>query len=178
MSDKTVKIFLLCLFLLTFNICNAQTKKDSSVYVSMTLVIKQQADSMGYYLTQNDFTNYMKYQHPALVKKLGGEQMLLTTLKNNTDKGMKVLSETTDAPSKIIVSDTNLQSTLSQTSVIFYGNKKLEIISSLICISYDNGGKWFFINASGLTDAILKEILPEKSSELIIQEQRTKMLDK
>ncbi|HOY33390.1 MAG TPA: hypothetical protein PKW80_16035 [Bacteroidales bacterium] len=139
----------------------------------MKEIIRQQADSMGYYFVQNDFNNYMKYQHPRLVKKLGGEQSLINILNENVTKnGYQAMSIFNDAPSKIIVTDTNLQCTLPQKMIMKIGNTKLEILSTLICISYDNGKKWFFINAS-VPSSVLKEILPEISNELVIQEQQT-----
>jgi hypothetical protein len=176
MPDKTVKIFFIILFFFAFNFSDAQIITDSAAINPMNEIIKQQADSMGYYFIQNDFKNYMKFQHPGLVKRLGGEQSLMNTLNENvTKKGYKALSVTTDVPSKVVVSDSNLQCTLQQTSVMKIGNTKLEIISTLVCISYDNGKKWFYINASG-SSAILKEILPEMSSELVIQEQQTRAI--
>jgi len=137
----------------------------------------RQADSMGYYFVKNDFKNFMKYQHPGLVKMLGGEESLMKTLNDNIKKGIQTLSIANDAPSAPIISDSNMQCTVQQTTVMKIGSTKLEYISTLVCISYDNGNKWYFINASGSPMEIIKQVLPELSSELIIQEQTTRKLD-
>lgn len=176
MPNKRINISLVILIFISNIICFAQT--DSTASVSMTTIVKQQADSMGYYFVKNDFKNYLKFQFPNLVKKLGGEESLMKTLNENvTKKGIRALNISTDAPSALIISDSTLQCTLQQTSVMKYGSAKLEIISTLVCVSYDNGKKWFFINASGFTSDILKEILPEISRDLMIQQQTTRKLN-
>jgi len=177
MQHITYKIIASILFIFIFSNAEAQITKDNSEPMAMYEIVKQQADSMGYYFVHNEFNNYMKYQHPGLIKLLGGEQSLMNTLNENvTKKGIKALSVTTDVPSKIIVSDSNFQCTLQQTSVMMIAKTKLEIISTLVCISYDNGEKWFFVNASG-SQSIIKQVLPELSIELDIQEQSTRKLD-
>jgi hypothetical protein len=177
MPHITYKIIASFVLIFLFSNAEAQNNKDGSEPMALYEIIKQQADSMGYYFVHNDFNNYMKYQHPGLIKLLGGEQSLMKTLNENvTKKGIKALSITTDVPSKIIVSDSNLQCTLQQTSVMKIASTKLEIISTLVCISYDLGVKWFFINAS-VSIPVIKQVLPELSSELDIQEQTTRKLD-
>jgi len=177
MQHSTHKTIVIILLFFLFSNAEAQITKDGSEPLALYEIVKLQADSMGYYFVHNDFNNYMKYQHPGLIKLLGGEQSLMNTLNENvTKKGIKALSVTTDVPSKIIASDSNLQCTLQQTSVMMIAKTKLEIISTLVCISYDNGGKWFFINAS-VSIPIIKQVLPELSSELDIQEQTTRKLD-
>ncbi len=176
MPNKKINISLIILIFIFNCICFAQT--DSTTSVSMSANIKQQADSMGYYFVKNDFKNYLKFQFPNLVKKLGGEESLIKTLDENvTKKGIRAINISTDAPSTLIISDSILQCTLQQTSVMKYASAKLEIISTLVCVSFDNGKKWFFINASGFTSDILKELFPEISRELLIQQQTTRKLN-
>ncbi len=174
MRDKTiigaitVLLCMLCLF------CQAQSDTDS--VKSVPAIVKQQADSMGYYFVKNDFKHYMKYQHPALIKRLGGEESLIKILNENVSKkGMKALSVVTEPPLKIIVADSNFQCTMQQTTLMEVQKNKLEIISTLIGISYDNGNTWFFINGSG-NQSLLKEVLPEMSKDLVIDEQHTRVI--
>ena len=176
MQFSSKKIITTLLLLFIFGSAVAQ-HKDGSEPMALYEIVKQQADSMGYYFVQNDFSHYMKFQHPGLVKLLGGEESLMKTLNENvTKKGIKAISVTTDIPSKIIVTDSSFQCTLQQTSVMLIARTKLEIISTLVCISYDDGANWFFVNASG-SQAIIKQVLPELSPELDIQEQTTRKLD-
>ncbi|HNW89320.1 MAG TPA: hypothetical protein PKN48_06630 [Bacteroidales bacterium] len=174
MLKKGIKVWLSVLLCLAC--ANVFAQSDTSTYFSASSVVLQQADSMGYYYKNNDFNNFMKYQHPGLVKLLGGEESLMKTLNDNVKKGIITLSITNDAPSKIIASDSNMQCTIQQTNVMKIGSTKLEYISTLVCISYDNGKKWFFLNASGTPLTAIKQVLPELSSELIIQEQQTRAI--
>jgi len=119
----------------------------------------------------------MKYQHPGLVKMLGGEASLMKTLNDNVKKGMQTLSITNDSPSAPIISDTSIQCTVQQTTVMKIGSTKLEYISTMVCVSYNNGNNWYFLNASGSPLEVIKQVMPELSSELIIQEQKTRKLD-
>jgi len=176
MQFSSAKIIIPLLLFFIFSHAKAQ-QKEGSEPMAIYEIVKQQADSMGYYFVQNDFSHYMKYQHPGLVKLLGGEQSLMNTLNENVaKKGIKAINVTTDVPSKIIVTDSSFQCTLQQTSVMMVARTKLEIISTLVCISYDKGEKWFFVNGSG-SQAILNQVLPELSPELDIQEQTTRKLD-
>ncbi|HNW69856.1 MAG TPA: hypothetical protein PKI01_05610 [Bacteroidales bacterium] len=176
MQFTSGKIIVTLLLFFIFSYAEAQ-HKDGSEPMALYEIVKQQADSMGYYFVQNDFSHYMKFQHPGLVKLLGGEESLMKTLNENvTKKGIKAISVTTDIPSKIIVTDSSFQCTLQQTSVMMIARTKLEIISTLVCISYDKGERWFFVNASG-SQSFLSQVLPELSPELDIQEQATRKLD-
>lgn len=175
MLKKEIKI---CLGLLFCLFCtNVFAQSDNNTDISASSVVMRQADSMGYYFVKNDFKNFMKYQHPGFVKLLGGEESLIKTLNDNVKKGIQTLNITNDLLSAPIISDTTIQCTVQQTTVMKIGSTKLEYISTLVCVSYDNGSNWYFLNASGSPLEIIKQVMPELSSELIIQEQKTRKLD-
>ncbi|HYV93672.1 MAG TPA: hypothetical protein VE978_17995, partial [Chitinophagales bacterium] len=154
--------------------CNGQAKPpDSSNYF---IQIKEQAEAMAQLLLKKDFKSFAKFTHPKIVEMMGGEQKMIEgmekDLKEMESQGTGFLNVTIGEPSKVIVVNNELQSTVPQTIEMKVPNGRLVAKSTLIAISTDNGKTWYFIDTSGKDIQAMKKIFPNLSEELVISEKQ------
>ncbi|MFT7614675.1 MAG: hypothetical protein ACI9J3_003658 [Parvicellaceae bacterium] len=127
-----------------------------------------EAQKMGQKFVDGDYDSFMKFIHPAIMKKSGGLEVMKKMLQTGLGEGTQILSNSIEPPKSLINNDdTTLQCVLDQTMYLIANNVQLKNTSSLIGISYDKGTTWYFINANQEI-AALQQMVPELNSKLKI----------
>lgn len=154
-----------CLFLTVISFYHSEAQPVSSV-------IKAQAMDMGKALIRNDITTFQKYMHPVLIKKAGGaekmKQMADSMFVLFKQFGGSVSKIIYGNPSEVIRFKDQLQATIPQTTSVTTSMADLEMESTLIAISGDNGKNWYFLDTSMYQVADLRKDIPEISPDLMI----------
>jgi len=121
---------------------------------------------------KKDFTTFAKYLHPSVIKIAGGKdkiiQRMYTANKVAKQFGAEIRHILIGNPSKVVIYNKELQSTLPETTEMKTGFGNFRIETTLIAISTDNGKHWYFIDTSLFNLNELKESLPNISPELVI----------
>lgn len=160
-------IAIICFSMLAI-ICNAQAA-DTSLYHKTLLA---QADTMGRHLVAKDYSAFLKYNYPAVVKMGGGERAMMDLLGKNdrelSNKGLRIQNITFDSPTEPIRKDKELQCTVQQHIDLKTKTGRLDIQGTLIAISMDEGKKWYFIDTSDKDMRQLRAAIPNLSNQLYI----------
>jgi hypothetical protein len=134
--------------------------------------VLEQANLMVQALLKGNYQTFIKYTHPVIVDKLGGESQMVTVITNGVSKmkteGMIIDNIVVDKPSIIVRSNDELQCTLQEHLTIVLANGKLVAISILIAISKDDGVNWWFLDTSDKELAAIKKILPNLNEAIVI----------
>lgn len=160
---------MLVVFFVTIS-CVSKAQVPVNPYAS---VIESQAKKMGNAFIQKDYLNFVKYNHPAVVSKMGGKTKMVAIM----EKGVKEMGAdnvsfekiTFNSLSEIFKVGSELQCTINQNLTMKVTGGHLTAISTLVAISSDKGKNWFFVDASTKGLSALKVILPNLSSKLKIR---------
>jgi hypothetical protein len=168
MKQLFIKIFIL----LIIDTCYSQSKTIDSLNYSK--IIKEQAETMSQFLLKKDFKSFIRFTYPKLVEMMGGEQKMIESLEKSfiqmEAEGTGFLNITIGEPSRVILFENELQSTLPQALEIKLPNGRVHTKSTLIAISIDKGKNWYFIDTSSKDIQTMKSVLPNLSEQLIIPE--------
>ena len=138
----------------------------------MASVIKAQAVDMGRALVSGDVEKFGSYMHPTLVEKAGGPEkmraMADTMNKLFVQFGAEVKKLVFGNPAAVVKHQKTLQTTLSQTTYLTTLMGDIEVSSTLVAISMDQGKHWYFIDTSIYQERTLRKDLPEISPVLVI----------
>ena len=138
----------------------------------MSSVIKAQAVDMGRALVSGDVEKFGSYMHPTLVQKAGGPEkmraMADTMNKLFIQFGAQVKKLVFGNPAEVVKHQKTLQTTLSQTTYLTTLMGDIEVSSTLVAISMDQGKHWYFIDTSIYQERTLRKDLPEISPVLVI----------
>lgn len=155
----------LCLVLMAVSFHTGEAQPLSSV-------IKAQAMDMGKALIRNDIGTFQKYMHPVLIRKAGGAEKMKQTADSMfilfKQFGGSVSRIIYGNPSEVIRFKDQLQATIPQTTSVTTSMADLEMESTLIAISTDNGKNWYFLDTSMYQVADLRKEIPEISPDLVI----------
>lgn len=162
----------LVFILATFLTYGQKTTLNDSALVSE---IKKQAFLMGDDFIKGDYHGFAKYNHPKILKLMGGENQMIATLTksiNDTkNKGVVFTGIKFDNPTKIIKYKNELQCTIQQHLMANVSNGKMISTSTLIAISLNNGKNWYFVDTSNKDMKTLRNVLPTISNEIVIPKQ-------
>ncbi|TBO44937.1 hypothetical protein [Pedobacter kyonggii] len=162
---KEIKILVCFLFLFSGFQVKAQFYLDS---------LNKQSNEMLVAYKNNDYQTLFKYTHPKVIVLMGGidsaKAVLRKALNFVADKGVSYININTGTPQQILRSPQIVQCILPQISEVKIKDKKAKAINYLLCISYNSGKNWYFINADKEKEAYLKKLIPEISKELMIPE--------
>ena len=115
----------------------------------LSSVIKAQAMDMGKALIRNDIGTFQKYMHPVLIKRAGGAEKMKQTADSMFQLfrqfGGSVSKIIYGNPSEVISYKKQLQATIPQTTSVTTSLADLEMETTLIAISTDNGKNWYFL---------------------------------
>jgi len=137
--------------------------------------LRYQAEKMGEAFVSSDYDTYVKYIYPKIIEISGGKERLKALLKETVfemDKeGMKFQKITFDESSKIIKIGSQLQCTLQQHTEVKLQQGRVVATSTLIALSNNNGLNWFFVDTNNKDMALLKKMIPNLGSDIIIPPQ-------
>lgn len=138
----------------------------------MATVIKSQAIDMGRALVSGDVAKFGSYMHPTLVQKAGGPEKM-RAMADSMNKlfvqfGAQVTKLVFGNPADVVKHQQTLQTTLSQTTYLTTLMGDIELTSTLVAISLDQGKHWYFIDTTIYQERALRRDLPEISPALVI----------
>lgn len=97
---------------------------------------------MGKALVNKDYSSFINYTYPKILKDMGGRDKMMETVKKQMadleTQGVKILSLSYGEPSTIIKEKNELQATLSQEMIFETAEGKVQTKSTLIAISTDD----------------------------------------
>ena len=135
-------------------------------------VVKAQALEMGRALVNGDTKTFAKYMLPEMISAGGGEDkvnfMMDSAFAIFKTFGGSVKKITYGNPGKIISYKNEWQTTLPQTTEVTSPFADIELSSTLVAISRDNGKNWYFFDTSMEKVDQLKNKLPNLSPDLPI----------
>lgn len=160
---RTSFTFILSVALFTFSL--AQVK-------NATGNVKQQANLMGEAFIKGDYKTFVKYNHPNIVKMMGGEAGAAKTIAGMMDKikkqGFNFDSLYFGEPTVIIKNGTEYQCTILQTIVMTTPQGRYANASTLVAVSRNNGVNWTFIDTSNKDEATIRQVVQNLSHKLVI----------
>jgi hypothetical protein len=134
--------------------------------------IKAAAMDMGNALVQKNSPKFIGYMHPVMVELAGGEKQLRlisdSALKVFEQFGGRVSKITFGNPGEVVKHKKMLQSVIPQTISLTSFMGDVELSTSLIAISEDDGGKWKFIDTNLFSFKEIKSAMPDLSPALVI----------
>jgi hypothetical protein len=134
--------------------------------------IKTAALDMGNALAQKNSPKFIGYMHPVMVELAGGEKQLRlisdSALKVFEQFGGRVSKITFGNPGEVVKHKKMLQSVIPQTISLTSFMGDVELSTSLIAISEDDGGKWKFIDTNLFSVKEIKSAMPDLSPALVI----------
>jgi hypothetical protein len=127
-------------------------------------------------LVKNDFARFSKYLPPAIIEYAGGSDKL----KMNMDSASRAMKQFAISFKRILIGNPGpiinykdqLQCVVPQTSTMETPLAELEVTSSLIAISTDQGKNWYFIDTNVYKADKVKKVLPGLSPELRVPTQQ------
>jgi hypothetical protein len=134
--------------------------------------IKAAAVDMGNALVQKNSPKFIGYMHPVMIELAGGEQQLRlisdSALKVFEQFGGRVSRITYGNPGEVVKHKKMLQSVIPQSISLTSFMGDVELSTSLIAISEDDGGKWKFIDTNLFSLKEIKSSMPDLSPALVI----------
>ncbi|MDY0905860.1 hypothetical protein [Pedobacter sp. CFBP9032] len=163
--DKKIRVLAVLFLFIGCVSAKAQIYLDS---------LNSQSKAMLLAFRGNDFNGLLTYTHPKIILIMGGVDSALTTLKMGVkiieESGLSYVDIKNEKPEQLFQSGQLVQCLLPQTSDVMIKDKKIKAISYLLCISYNGGKNWYFINANKEKETQLKKLIPEINKKLVIPE--------
>jgi len=159
------KMYLITLLLAVFFVGRAQTE---TAYKNLKLQVVKMTDAF----ISKDYKTFVSYNYRPMVQATGGPSKTAANISKAVDdlktKGMEFSKITTDEPSKIIKNGSEYQATVTQHSALKLVQGRLEITSTLIAISADNGANWTFVDTANKDLTKLRRAMPNLSPSIVI----------
>ena len=169
-----------CLFLINVAIAckNSSEKSRHNPAANKTEAnIYRSADSMMAAFKRKDWITFAKYNHPAMMKMMGGQQsfasFIAEQMKQIPDTAIKKLE--TGKILQVVKTDKDEQCVIEQNMEMQMEGTKILSTTYLIGESLDGGKNWTFFDASTKAMA-LKDIKPNISPKLKIPEKKQEIL--
>jgi len=156
---KTVAIILVTL---TFMNCVLPSK------ASMKDQVKKSAQNMANSLVTGDYKTFTNFIFPPLLQLMGGKEKAIELFKKETPKSITIENVEIYDCSDTIKTTNEIQCTLKERITMKVSEGKLICLSTLICISTDNGNSWTFIDANDKALDFYRNQFPNLSKRLII----------
>lgn len=138
---------------------------------NMAAVIKTQAMEMARAILDKDKQTVAKYLHPDIIALAGG----MTETLNRMDSanlaakrfGASIQKIIIGHPLQIVQYKNEWQCTLPQTTTLQTSMGTIELETTLIGVSRDEGRHWYFLDTSFYGEKSIRKQLTELSAELI-----------
>ncbi|QEC44015.1 hypothetical protein [Pseudobacter ginsenosidimutans] len=172
---KNLLSIIFVLFCLS-SVNSQQTIKDHSKS------IKEQAEKMGELLVKKEYDSFARYNHPTILEMMGGKQKMIEVLEKSINEmeaeGISFTKVSFGQPSTVIPVKNELQCTVPQEIEMKMPNGRMVTKSTLIAVSEDNGKTWWFLDTAGKDISVMKQILPNLSSKIVIPEKEEPVIFK
>jgi hypothetical protein len=145
---------------------------SSSLKAQHSSTIKTAAMDMGNALAQKNSKKFISYMHPVMIELAGGEEQLRmisdSALTVFEQLGGKVSKISFGNPGEVVNHKKILQSVIPQTMTLTSFIADIELSTSLIAISEDEGKSWRFIDTNLFNINQIRSSMPEISPSLVI----------
>ncbi|MEO8412946.1 MAG: hypothetical protein ABI472_04775 [Ginsengibacter sp.] len=157
-----------------FNSAHGQPSMIDTAIASVNL--RSSAEKMGQLFIEKNYTLYIKYIHPDILKMAGGGAKMTELLKKSLNEieaeGLTFDNVSIGSPSTIIITKSGLQSVVPQILELKTKDGRLKATSYLVGISGDKGKTWYFMDTSGKTLVQMQVVFPFLSNDLVIPEKK------
>lgn len=174
-----MKKLLTLILLLPFLFSKAQVVPADSTLIP---IVEKQGTAMAKLLLAKDYSAFVKYTYPPILKMAGGEAKMTALIKQSfkqiEDQGYKILKVSIENPTGIIHFGKKLQCSVTQLLEMKVPNGRIVSKSTLIGNSDNNGKNWTFLDTHGATLQELQKTIPGLSNDLIIPEKTEPVLYK
>ena len=169
--------YFLTFFLLFSNYSSINAQIDQA---TLTPVILNKANQMAILFQSGNYEEYVKYIHPLIVKAAGGEAKMVELLKKQKDqlrrKNVSISKIVFNSPSGVVMSNKELQCTISQNTEMKAAKGRVVTNTTLIAFSLDNGKNWKFVDTSNMDIATVRKLIPNLSAKITLPPKQKPMV--
>ncbi len=131
-----------------------------------------QATAMNQAFLAKDYETFATFVNPKLIEVMGGKQRFLSVtregMKGIESEGWVLTGITFEKPFKLIYTDKEIQTVLTQNMKGNIPGGKITVKSYLIATSNNGGKNWYFFDTDGKSLKTLTLAFPNLSSQLYI----------
>jgi hypothetical protein len=144
--------------------------------------IKQEAQNCAKAMLASDYDGIVRYTHPRIVTQMGGKDAVIGIMKRGMAQmqaqGTGFLDATIGQPQEPKKIGSWMTSVLPQHLVMKVPGGRLNVDSSLLGISEDDGKHWVFIDLGGVTKEQFGQAFPELDGKFPYPEKKTSVFQK
>jgi hypothetical protein len=133
-------------------------------------IAKAKAEEIAQATIKSDFGKILDLTYPELVKKGGGREKLIESMKKEAkdwkDKGIEFRSTKVSAASQVVADGDKLFAVVPFSFEMKVPGGTLTLTSFMLGISPDKGKTWTFVNGDKAQEQAVKKILPALPPEL------------
>ncbi|MBS1511543.1 MAG: hypothetical protein JST86_11920 [Bacteroidetes bacterium] len=156
-------VLLCCIFFIQ---AKAQTASDSTQFAT----VLQKGNAMAACILKKDYTSFVKYMYPPVIKMAGGSQKMASLVEQSfasiESEGVTVDSASIQSPASMVRTGTNWQCVVTQILIMTTPKGKILSKSALIAISPDAGKSWTFMDTHGAPLEKVRKSFPAISPKL------------
>ena len=153
----------LVLCILTFFLINQFYNKKSWNTQNLTPVLNQNMVKMGSALRNEQYLEFLKYNHPLMIQSIGGQNKMIELLQNTMRElkkvGTNIESIELDEISEIQQSGKNDIQALTYQNIKYTGSNQKDR-QKVLAVTENGGDNWYFITIQNKTLAEVKKIFP------------------
>lgn len=155
--------------LFSFFIANSQSDSLQKLYSG---AVEKQSAEMAMFFKKKNYKDFANYTHPEVIKLIGTKSKMIEVTENALKKmegdGYEIIDVSVESPSQFLKEGVEIQCVLIQTIITNTPQGKIKSKTSLIGVSQNDGGNWFFVDSKGKEIEILRKTIPSLSSKLNI----------
>jgi hypothetical protein len=173
-----MKKFLLILFLVAgVMACKEGTKDPRNPANETEVNIYRSADSMMTAFKAKDWATFARYNHPAMVKMVGGQEaminMIAQQMQQIPDTAIKSIG--VGKILQVVKTEQDHQCVVEQNMLMEMQGRRLNSTTYLVGESLNGGKSWTFFDASSGGVVKPKDLKPNLSPEIMIPEKKQDM---
>lgn len=130
---------------------------------NLTPVLTTNMEKMGSALRNEQYLEFLKYNHPLMIQSIGGQNKMIELLQNTMSElkrvGTNIESIELDEISEIQQSGKNDIQALTYQNIKYTGSNQKDR-QKVLAVSENGGDNWYFITIQNKTLAEVKKIFP------------------
>lgn len=162
--------------LLLFSLATGFVRAQADTAVA-TRNLNKSAQKMAQLFREKNYTEYVKYILPAVVKMAGGpdemKRLIQDFLQQMQEQGYIIKDVSIGETSGFVTEGNELQSVVSQIMEMATPDGRIISTSYLIAVSADNGITWHFVDTAGRPLEEIRKAIPSISNKLVVPEVKT-----